>query len=386
MEEIIKKKIITQNDIEKDLENFGFQFVNGSFNKKERNRFKFVCINNHLNEVNYEDWKNRINKCITCDKQNYTATRQNIETLKDLFEKENCKLLTTEYSGCNQKLKYICPNNHITEMVYRKWKKHKLKCQICNKLARNNKTKLSYNYVKQQFNLRGYELISTDYQNKKQKLKFKCNNGHFGEIDFDHFYYAENDCSMCSKSKKKTLEEIRDFFLKENYIVLSKEYINNATKLKYLCPNKHINFMCYKDFYSGNRCPTCFESKGEAAIKKYLEKLQLQYLREKKFHDCKIKKCLPFDFYVDNKFLIEYDGEQHFKNVDFFGGEKGFQKRQLNDKIKTDYCILNGIPLLRISYLELDQIPNIIDKYLRALKICNKVVILSNPPLYNYLY
>ena len=49
---------------------------------------------------------------------------------------------------------------------------------------------------------------------------------------------------------------------------------------------------------------------------------------------------------------IEYDGEQHFKAVDHFGGQEGLRIRQLHDKIKTEYCKDNNILLLRIKYDE----------------------------------
>ena len=60
---------------------------------------------------------------------------------------------------------------------------------------------------------------------------------------------------------------------------------------------------------------------------------------------------MPFDFYLPVKNIaIEYDGEQHFKSVDFFGGEETFKKQQLHDKIKTNYCKNNNISLLRIKF------------------------------------
>jgi very-short-patch-repair endonuclease len=62
---------------------------------------------------------------------------------------------------------------------------------------------------------------------------------------------------------------------------------------------------------------------------------------------------LPFDFYIPEfNMCIEYDGEQHFKAVDYFGGEDGLKIRQIHDRIKTDYCNSNNILLLRIRYDE----------------------------------
>jgi len=47
---------------------------------------------------------------------------------------------------------------------------------------------------------------------------------------------------------------------------------------------------------------------------------------------------------------IEYDGIQHFKPIEYFGGEESFLSLKKRDKIKTDFCIKNNIKLLRIGY------------------------------------
>ena len=49
-------------------------------------------------------------------------------------------------------------------------------------------------------------------------------------------------------------------------------------------------------------------SKGNDKIKKLLQKANITFEIEKKFSTCKDKNYLPFDFYVDNSYLIEYDG------------------------------------------------------------------------------
>lgn len=52
------------------------------------------------------------------------------------------------------------------------------------------------------------------------------------------------------------------------------------------------------------------------------------------------------------KYCIEFDGIQHFKPVEFFGGEVGLEGVQRRDNIKTAYCKSKGIKLLRIRYDE----------------------------------
>ena len=76
-------------------------------------------------------------------------------------------------------------------------------------------------------------------------------------------------------------------------------------------------------------------------------------------------KPLPFDFYLPNyNICIEYDGEQHFKPIKYFGGQKAFQSQQQKDEIKNKYCQDNKIKLIRISYMDYDNIEKILNKEL----------------------
>lgn len=102
---------------------------------------------------------------------------------------------------------------------------------------------------------------------------------------------------------------------------------------------------------SGCGCPRCSKSKGEEQICKLLDNVNVYYERQKTFDDCKDIKPLPFDFYLPNyNCCIEYDGEQHYRAVDYFGGEEYFRYVIKHDNIKNDYCKNNNIKLLRIPY------------------------------------
>ena len=43
---------------------------------------------------------------------------------------------------------------------------------------------------------------------------------------------------------------------------------------------------------------------------------------------------------------------QHFKPIEYFGGEKTFKMTQKHDKIKNEYCAVNSIKMIRIKYNE----------------------------------
>lgn len=60
---------------------------------------------------------------------------------------------------------------------------------------------------------------------------------------------------------------------------------------------------------------------------------------------------MKFDFYIPSKNLcIEFNGLQHYKPVDFFGGEFYYNEIIKRDKIKEEYCLSNNIKLLTIKY------------------------------------
>lgn len=81
-------------------------------------------------------------------------------------------------------------------------------------------------------------------------------------------------------------------------------------------------------------------------------KFKIQY----GFPDLK-KGLLKFDFAILDSSesliaLIEYQGEQHFQPIEFFGGKKKFEMQQYNDELKRVYCANKGIPLIEIPYWE----------------------------------
>lgn len=115
-------------------------------------------------------------------------------------------------------------------------------------------------------------------------------------------------------------------------------------------------------------CPSCNNSSGEKKILEFVEKINfIKYKPQFSFSDCKNINPLLFDFCIfdyknEIKLMIEYNGEQHYKPIDFFGGIETFRKQVINDKIKIEYCKKNNIPLLIISYKEFNMIEEILKR------------------------
>lgn len=114
-----------------------------------------------------------------------------------------------------------------------------------------------------------------------------------------------------------------------------------------------------KDLKSGNtQSCGCIKSRGEEKISQILSSNNIIFEKEKTFDNCRFKDTdalARFDFYVDNKYIIEYDGEQHFsdKNV---GWGIPLKEIQQKDEFKNQWCKENNIPIIRISYQNLNNI------------------------------
>lgn len=100
----------------------------------------------------------------------------------------------------------------------------------------------------------------------------------------------------------------------------------------------------------------CVKSKGEELVSSILKDNHVLFVKQHSFDSCRYKHRLSFDFYVNNNYLIEFDGEQHFKEVKYFGGKERFNTGQQRDNIKNNWCRENNIPLIRIPYWKYDTL------------------------------
>lgn len=98
-------------------------------------------------------------------------------------------------------------------------------------------------------------------------------------------------------------------------------------------------------------------SKNETVIYKQLTRMGMIFETEKEFGACYPQSNVPFrfDFCVASStspvgfYLIEYDGQQHQKPIEIFGGNEQFKKQQWQDWYKNQWCKNNNIPLIRVS-------------------------------------
>jgi hypothetical protein len=212
-----------------------------------------------------------------------------------------------------------------------------------------------------------YDYSLVEFKNSNTKVKILLDGVLYEQTPHNHLKYSPDYRLIKTQS---------EFITKSNmihgvgrYLYDKSIYVNDRDKLIITCP-LHGEFLQRPNQHlRGHGCPSCNESKGEKYIAKFLDKLGLNYSRQHKFKDCKNIYELPFDFYIPSlRMCIEFDGIQHYKQCDFFGGKSTFDKLKINDKIKTDYCEDNYINFIRIRYDKYDSIEEILNNNILPLK------------------
>lgn len=146
-----------------------------------------------------------------------------------------------------------------------------------------------------------------------------------------------------------------------NWKVLNRDYTKNNGRSNWLCEcTCNAKTQRIVDGYSliSGRSTSCgclkSYSKGEMKIAELLSQNNIPFEREKTFETCKFPETnypARFDFWVNNTYLIEYDGEQHTSiGYGYMDTPERIQETKEHDQYKINWCYKNNIPLIRISY------------------------------------
>lgn len=213
-----------------------------------------------------------------------------------------------------------------------------------------------------------YNYSRTHYTNSRTKLTIECNShGAYTLYPIQHF--RGQGCKLCNTFELgQHFIKIAKIIHNDVYDYSKVVYINNKQPVDIICkshgifkqrPDNHLNL---------NGCPICKISTGEKIIFRLLKENNIKFEIQKKFKNCEFKYKLRFDFYIpEYNTCIEYNGIQHYQEVDFFGGKKTLEYNTIKDNIKQKYCIDNNIKLFIIKHDE--NIEEKISSFLKNNKI-----------------
>lgn len=208
------------------------------------------------------------------------------------------------------------------------------------------------------------------YMESKTKILHRCKIDGYEWNAFPSVILHGGGCPKCAGNAKMTHEQyIMQVFKVNPSIEVLERYVNYNTKILHKCKADG-----YEWYVSPNNilhdvgCPKCNTSKGEKIIEEWIKKRNILYESQKRFSNCKDKKPLPFDFYLpEYNICIEYQGQQHYEPIEYFGGKSKFENQIKKDNIKKEYCQKNNIYLFEIPYFEdinkkLEELYKIISK------------------------
>lgn len=217
-----------------------------------------------------------------------------------------------------------------------------------------------------------YIEVVGEYVNNHTKIRCRCDldGCEWDAIPSDLLH--EHGCPKCGGVYRYTPETfVEKMAMINKNIVILDGYKTNKDKVRCLCLKCGNEWSTMPNtLLTGHGCPACKSSRGEKAVRDYLDRAGYRYVEQYTFDGCKHKQKLPFDFYIpDLNTAIEYNGEQHYKQswYDYICGSAAaehFQSQQLRDAIKVDYCKNNGIRLIVIPYTELKNINGFLSKEL----------------------
>ena len=251
------------------------------------------------------------------------------------------------------------------------------KCGI--ELRAERKRKTTQKFIKDARKVHGktYGYDKVDYIGSHTKVKIECKIHGFFDMAPTNHLFNNNGCKKCAyKRNIKLQRKTKQQFIKEARRVHGKtygydkaKYLNNKIPLKIKCKIKGHGFFDQAPthhIHRGQGCHKCVDlknSKGVQTIELFLKQKKIKYERERRFPDLRDKRYLPLDFWLPKlKIAIEFDGEQHSRIGIFSATKEKLRSIQKRDRIKNKWAKKHRYTMIRISYIQLNNINEILSK------------------------
>lgn len=367
--------IFTYEEIKQAFENRGYVLIT-DHKLQSKGKYEYICKKHQDAGIQYIDWSHFYNRgqgCKYCGLEKSGITRR-----KD-FSAYNGKELAEskgfEYIGMSRHdnkvwVQFICPKHRqygIQEMPYNNMKRVVIGCQHC--IGRNDDESI---VLSEMYAVNPNIELLEPYKGRTKRIKMRCTKHNIEYTTTPYEVIRGKGCYLCgleklSANQRKPKDEfVKELFCQYPNIHLVAGYTAKTEYAEFYCDTCKASWTDIADYVTRRGCPRCNGISIESKIGEILQQYKINYIPQYSFNDCRDQRALPFDYYIpDYNILIEYDGEQHYKPVNFGGISDGEANENLkitqrHDKIKTEYCNNNNIPLIRIPYWNKNNIENIL--------------------------
>ena len=208
-------------------------------------------------------------------------------------------------------------------------------------------------------------------------VRYQCGEcGRLNAREVANILRAKVICNYCDQGGQC---KDTDLFTKQMYdkygesFTLLSEYTNAKTNVRIRCNQcGFIRDTKPNTFLDSGYCPKCGDktSRGEAVIKKYLERYGIDFETQKYFQDWNIG-IHYFDFYIPKyNLIIEYHGIQHYEfNTFFHKTYDNFLFRKQKDAIKQEQALARGLNFVIIGYQNFNNLEFILSNIFNSTTI-----------------
>jgi len=179
---------------------------------------------------------------------------QQLEILKNIAISKNGKCLSNTYINNKTKIDFICSKGHKWSTMPYNIININTWCPIC--AGKNHNA--NFIKIKKIAESKGGKCLSTEYITVKDKLEFQCKYGHIWKTQMANIQQG-SWCPYCSKKYliNDRLEELQQIAESKGGKCLSTAYINNKTKMDFICLEGHKWSTMPIVIKRGQWCPIC---------------------------------------------------------------------------------------------------------------------------------
>ena len=305
--------------------------------------------------------------------------RYTLKDIQNIADSRGGICLSDSYKNVKTLMKFECKEGHIWEtkavmVVAGHW------CKKCGmKEGGLSHRKYSLEYI-QKFAAKNDGKCLSDNKSfsTRERVKFECKKEHQWSARLGSVL-SGSWCRKCrlsekgQREKQKTFKKLEKICKEYGYQVLGK-YKGSWNSIELMCNNGHKwkpRASCITSGQTG--CPYCSKLVNQEKCRYILAELtktewEITY---------RIISPYQLDMYSERyKTAFEYNGPQHYKQVNMWHKKTGFAKQQERDKIKKQLCQEKSIRLFDIPYWKADNDYKLIE-YIKECLVSVRIPLLT---------
>ena len=201
----------------------------------------YICSCGFLAKIRFYNFL-RGSRCKKCANKKLAKERTLLyEEVKDIFESNNCKLLSKNYKNSGELLDYICSCGSRSKIRLNNFSQGQ-RCKKCGIKKLAEEKRFSCEKVKDIFESNNCKLLSKNYKNSGELLDYRCSCGSLAKVSLDRFSRGQR-CKRCGIEKKSGKNHFNynpnltdeDRIIKRSYPAYKKWRKNVYTRDKGIC-------------------------------------------------------------------------------------------------------------------------------------------------------